>query len=117
MTLRSDWLNVAVTDAKTRRQVIDLRRPVGAESTPPARPKAIEEVVRLRQPVIGGVQIPGEGGEPFVLFSVPVLRDGEEIGRASCRESVCQYVSISVVAVSLQTKTIHKLHINKQSET
>src|SRR3546814_17226318 len=28
-----------------------------------------------------------------------------EIGRASCRESVCQYVSISVVAVSLKKKT------------
>src|SRR3546814_21121473 len=28
-----------------------------------------------------------------------------EIGRASCRERVCQYVSISVVAVSLQKKT------------
>src|SRR3546814_18803964 len=29
---------------------------------------------------------------------------GEEIGRASCRERVCQYVSISVVAVSLKKK-------------
>src|SRR3546814_19964921 len=29
-----------------------------------------------------------------------------QIGRASCRERVCQYVSISVVAVSLKTKTI-----------
>src|SRR3546814_5880207 len=28
-----------------------------------------------------------------------------EIGRASCRERVCQYVWISVVAVSLTTKT------------
>src|SRR3546814_17806713 len=27
---------------------------------------------------------------------------GEEIGRASCRERVCQYVEISVVAVSLK---------------
>src|SRR3546814_11698668 len=27
-----------------------------------------------------------------------------QIGRASCRESVCQYVSISVVAVQLKTK-------------
>src|SRR3546814_12100367 len=27
------------------------------------------------------------------------------IGRASCREGVCQYVSISVVACSLKTKT------------
>src|SRR3546814_13215150 len=29
---------------------------------------------------------------------------GEESGRASCRERVCQYVSISVVAVSLKNK-------------
>src|SRR3546814_15831690 len=28
----------------------------------------------------------------------------DEIGRASCRERVCQYVSISVVAVSLKKK-------------
>src|SRR3546814_17992849 len=34
-----------------------------------------------------------ESGERPDLFS------GTEIGRASCRESVCQYVSISVVAV------------------
>src|SRR3546814_11361266 len=36
----------------------------------------------------------------------PRLRD--EIGRASCRERVCQYVSISVGAVSLQTTTTSK---------
>src|SRR3546814_14330652 len=30
---------------------------------------------------------------------------GGAIGRASCRERVCQYVSISVVAVSLDTHT------------
>src|SRR3546814_11762925 len=29
-----------------------------------------------------------------------------QIGRASCRERVCQYVSISVVAVSLKKKYI-----------
>src|SRR3546814_13602791 len=29
---------------------------------------------------------------------------GQESGRASCRERVCQYVSISVVAVALQKK-------------
>src|SRR3546814_20589596 len=28
----------------------------------------------------------------------------DQIGRASCRERVCQYVEISVVAVSLNTK-------------
>src|SRR3546814_14226864 len=30
-----------------------------------------------------------------------------KIGRASCRERVCPYVSISVVPVSLKTKTSH----------
>src|SRR3546814_20874670 len=31
-----------------------------------------------------------------------------EIGRASCRERVCQYVYVSVVAVSIKTKK-HKI--------
>src|SRR3546814_17850650 len=35
----------------------------------------------------------------------------DEIGRASCRERVCQYWEISVVAVSLKKKTI-KQNIN-----
>src|SRR3546814_15029666 len=55
--------------------------------------------------------------ERQVAFGVPVRRDvrrdavvdeGDdapgEIGRASCRERVCPYVSISVVAVSLKKK-------------
>src|SRR3546814_10308071 len=33
----------------------------------------------------------------------------EQIGRASCRERVCQYVYISVVAVSLKTTPV-QLH-------
>src|SRR3546814_16503697 len=32
----------------------------------------------------------------------------DQIGRASCRERVCQYVYISVVSVSLQTKYIQQ---------
>src|SRR3546814_18887561 len=35
----------------------------------------------------------------------PRKRQRDEIGRASCRERGCQYVSISVVAVSLKKKT------------
>src|SRR3546814_14866289 len=35
---------------------------------------------------------------------MPVRFEPDKIGRASCRERVCQYVYISVVAVSLQTK-------------
>src|SRR3546814_11953304 len=33
-------------------------------------------------------------------------KDGTQIGSASCRERVCQYVSISVVAVELKKKKI-----------
>src|SRR3546814_14967192 len=35
-----------------------------------------------------------------------------EIGRASCRERVCQYVSISVVAVSLKKKQHKQVNIH-----
>src|SRR3546814_18260216 len=42
----------------------------------------------------------GRGGRPA---PAAVLAAGES-GRASCRERVCQYVYISVVAVSLQKK-------------
>src|SRR3546814_11132013 len=45
----------------------------------------------------------GDGAELFVEGDAfQLLR--VEIGRASCRERVCQYVSISVVAVSLKNK-------------
>src|SRR3546814_20986936 len=45
--------------------------------------------------------------QPYAMLGLNVVAadsDAEEIGRASCRERVCQYVSISVVAVSLQKK-------------
>src|SRR3546814_12120459 len=38
------------------------------------------------------------------IFAQPFTPMRPEIGRASCRERVCQYVSISVVAVSLKKK-------------
>src|SRR3546814_16368859 len=40
------------------------------------------------------------------IVSVAYLPEDEEIGRASCRERVCQYVLISVVPVTLK-KTKH----------
>src|SRR3546814_11412381 len=61
---------------------------------------------------IGGAQCVGEFG------GVLVGQIGE-IGRASGRERVCQYVSISVVAVSFKKKkiqTIQQLKINYKTE-
>src|SRR3546814_14064320 len=40
------------------------------------------------------------------------LNRRRKIGRASCRERVCQYVSISVVAVSLKKKITTKTNNN-----
>src|SRR3546814_18745236 len=57
----------------------------------------------------------GAGGEAVLLLSLdsplpePLLWQlcqlPGEIGRASCRDRVCQYVSISVVAVSLKKES------------
>src|SRR3546814_16626289 len=53
----------------------------------------------------------GRTGFTFINAAFAYTRPGGKIGRASCRERVCQYVSISVVAVSLKqkyyTKTIN----------
>src|SRR3546814_18312186 len=66
-------------------------------------PAAIERLAELGVPFNGGEEF----GERWHL-----TREGGHshrrivhIGRASCRERVCQYVSISVVAVSLKKKT------------
>src|SRR3546814_20990602 len=66
-------------------------------------PRALETLLARFAPL---------GYTPFVRAE----SDGVEIGRASCRERVCQYVSISVVAVSLKnkhkSKIIHSTNAN-----
>src|SRR3546814_14047665 len=54
------------------------------------------------------IQVRSLGAADLVANVYPEVFDlerTEEIGRASCRERVCQYGSISVVAVSLKTQT------------
>src|SRR3546814_11939433 len=50
----------------------------------------------------------GGPADPRVKFVE--YQETQEIGRASCRERVCQYVEISVVAVSLKKKLIRTEH-------
>src|SRR3546814_15498655 len=50
-----------------------------------------------------------------MLFPVMVERMEQQIGRASCRERVCQYVSISVVAVSLNKNTVNNRSCRHES--
>src|SRR3546814_12345339 len=48
------------------------------------------------------------GQEMLVLPLALIFAYALEIGRAACRESVCHYVEIRVVAVSLKTKKQHQ---------
>src|SRR3546814_14695698 len=68
-------------------------------------------IVEVRDDIIGVVQVRIDAavGE----YDAGHDADGEhadeaEIGRASCRERECQYVSISAVAVLLKTKNKNK---------
>src|SRR3546814_20556187 len=91
-------------------------------------PRADSHVLRTRAPLDPKVSFDLHvlGMPPaFVLsqdqtlkFDVPLHRGGmtpieQQIGRASCRERVCQYVSISVVAVSLKTHKDNKENNNR----
>src|SRR3546814_20753560 len=53
-------------------------------------------------------------GLPDVSVLTAPLKNLAKIGRASCRERVCQYVSISVVAVSLKKKKQHHYLYNNE---
>src|SRR3546814_14292061 len=47
-------------------------------------------------------------GKEVARIAALEMREVREIGRASCRERVCQYVSISVVGVSFKKKKQQK---------
>src|SRR3546814_16468001 len=73
-----------------------------ARDRPPVAPRPAEgpprpPPLRNRTHADGGA---GRGG----LKPSPLTGERREIGRASCRERVCQYVLIAVVAVSVKKK-------------
>src|SRR3546814_11788662 len=76
--------------AEPVRQKIPLRQMTVDEGHAGARAFPEGGIVGIRRCIIGK----GRG----------LARIDEQIGRASCRERVCQYVEISVVAVALKKK-------------
>src|SRR3546814_13546207 len=62
----------------------------------------------LHRAAIGGASQQAEQRRPDKDHVVYPGQGRDQIGRESCRESVCQYVSFSVVAVSLRKKETHK---------
>src|SRR3546814_19518713 len=101
----SDWSSVVCSsDLKDHRQRPGHGEPVGvADADPPRQHGLLDEVVGGHGEGEGDRDDDRAAGEPDL---VPVA--GDQIGRASCRERVCQYVYILVVAESLNKKTNHK---------
>src|SRR3546814_17636826 len=91
----SDWSSdVCSSDLVSSEERADTR--LGRPSQTDRRNEFMPQKVR-------GV-IARSKGAPVEMETV-IIPDPGQIGRASCRERVCQYVSISVVAVALKTKT------------
>src|SRR3546814_12714117 len=61
--------------------------------------------VAFADPMLREAGLPSDRfGDAVSFFDVSERDMHRQIGRASCRERVCQYVSISVVAVALKKK-------------
>src|SRR3546814_17487266 len=86
----SDWSSdVCSSDLPQKRRLV------------PARHSLIQlEESRHEPATAAGSRRSDHAGRAAFRCRAPSLF--REIGRASCRETVCQYVSISVVAVSLE---------------
>src|SRR3546814_18763246 len=79
---------------------LSLRRSQREAHVDRAAPAPVAQVLGIAA-LVTAVFLGGAGLAEGSSFAIPSLK----IGRASCRERVCQYVSISVVAVSLTNKT------------
>src|SRR3546814_14391957 len=72
---------------------------------------SVAEVARLATSliVLSNGRVAAAGRTAEVMAQLKLSPRADQIGRASCRERVCQYVTISVVAVYLtQTKTKYR---------
>src|SRR3546814_544920 len=72
--------------------------PLAVDATPSA--KEFDALLALREQVAKVLEPLRAGGEIGAALEAEIA-----LGRASCRERVCQYVSISVVAVTLKKKS------------
>src|SRR3546814_13432858 len=94
----SDWSSdVCFSDLVQHLSMIDY---IAVSGTKEGR--VIEYVDHLHEHFVDPCVIRDAAYMPPSRAGFSIEMKPESIGRASCRESVCQYVSISVVAVSLK---------------
>src|SRR3546814_15303947 len=90
LRLGSKLPSLHILSLKRREQNLSRQRRIPEPAPHPQRLPRLRDVVDAQQ--------------LRALFRRPIMERDAEIGRASCRERVCQYVKISVVAVSLKKK-------------
>src|SRR3546814_18692458 len=109
---RTDTLFPYTTLFRSVDHAAEAARPGGVDDRRRDR-AAIEgrDVAADQHPVIGDDDAGGR-----IELTEAAKHPGGKIGRASCRERVCQDVSISVVAVLLKKKQIktHKTYVHAQ---
>src|SRR3546814_18961629 len=94
----SDWSSDVCSSDLPRLLVLD-------EPTDGLAPVVVRQVEALL------ATLAAEGDVAILLIEQNIA----EIGRASCRERVCQYVSISGVAVSLQKQSTTRALLTTQN--
>src|SRR3546814_11555319 len=93
----SDWSSDVCASDHLGVRRIDAQRGAGAQSP------SDQTIIGCGRPRRGHI---GRKRDTAVI-----IVGEQEIGRAACRERVCQYVQISVVAVSLNKKRHNKHHV------
>src|SRR3546814_14171026 len=88
-----------------RLDLVELAGRRGVDQVEQAR-EAVAQIEAAAAAMTDVEDAPQLGVDLLQVVAIGVL---PEIGRASCRERVCQYVSCSVVAVSLKQKS-YKSH-------
>src|SRR3546814_11755860 len=104
----SDWSSdVCSSDLRYARAASDEPiRPARIGSGTRELASAVTDTARHKLTSIAACRISMRSAPPHHNQEmVAHVAQQRQIGRASCRARVCQYVSISVVAVSLQKKT------------
>src|SRR3546814_15673532 len=108
----SDWSSdVCSSDLRADQRDAADAEARGAAARPEGAARRPAELARLDRPLLPGAARAGARQARLGPHAggLPLARRQRQIGRASCRGRVCQYVYISVVAAALKTKHQYQL--------
>src|SRR3546814_19780988 len=100
----SDVCSSDLVEAPPQPNVGESQKPDGPLAAEGAKAGEVESLVEVAPEIEVGEHKKVASTRGAIQKSRSTDRAMFEIGRASCRERVCQYVSISVVAVTLKKK-------------